>query len=328
MTDAIVAPPNMAAQVVANDEAQRIRPTALFVTSQVLTGIGLLFVLFFGWEVLVSALPQHRAQTVLLHEFKAELTQKAQAAAVTTNPSAASGLLGSSGSTAKKAPSFIVAPPPPKAGAPVGLLWIPSIHVNQVVVEGTTAAQLRNGPGHHPNTVMPGQPGNAAISAPRVANGGPFRHLDALHRGNVIQVTTDQGAFQYRVVSVRELHKGNADPLQPSDDNRLTLTTSAPPYRATHALVVTARLLGTPVAPPAGTHPMSSSPSESGFSIQPGALALTVLVFQLLVLATIGARWLYRNWHPATAWVLSTPVLLALLIVFCRSASGLLPATF
>ena len=48
----------------------------------------------------------------------------------------------------------------PAEGSAVAVLDIPAIHLHQVVVEGTSAADLMNGPGHMPHTAIPGTVGN------------------------------------------------------------------------------------------------------------------------------------------------------------------------
>jgi sortase A len=316
-------------------------PSPLILASKITTALGLLLVAFLVYELLVSALPQHRAQDVLLREFQSTLAEQ-NLKATFSESGAASGVIGGGAGTGAgdgsgdattettEAPSrdFEAAPPMPDSGAAVALLEIPSIGVRQVVVEGTTISQLRNGPGHHRNTVMPGQPGNAAISAPRVANGAPFRDLDRLHEGDEISVTTTQGQFTYVVRSVEEIGSGDPDPLRPTRANQLTLMTSAPPYRASHPLIARAELQGRPVAAPAGTRPLATTKSENGFTTQPGAWANAILAFLALLVGFLGARWLYRRWQTASAWIITTPILLALLFVFCQQAAGLLPATF
>ena len=40
---------------------------------------------------------------------------------------------------------------------------IPKIDLDQIVVEGVSRDDLKDGPGHYPHTPLPGQPGNSAI---------------------------------------------------------------------------------------------------------------------------------------------------------------------
>ena len=220
------------------------------------------------------------------------------------------------------------ATPRAPVGSPVALLQIPRIGSNLVVVEGVGIDQLRDGPGHARNTVMPGQPGNAGIAGARLANGAPFRHLDSLRNGDLIVATTLQGAFRYEVARVAVVHHGDPDPFASTSDNRLTLLTSTPVGVANDFLVVTARLLTQPVAIPAGAGPTASPDGNGGLSSGGGVWLGTFCALQLVLLAGWGTRWLFANWAPSVAWMVSAPVLLASLFILFQQASGLFPAVF
>lgn len=318
---AVVPNPSVAAATTAS------RSRSVVTTGRVLTAVGALVLLFVLYTIFGSALEQRRAQDLLLREFRRDLAVQADAKSRGGTIGGGSGLLGGPATTVPTRP-YDIAPPRPALGAPVALLQIPRLRVTQVVVEGTNHAQLRDGPGHHRNTVMPGEPGNAAISGPRLANGGPFRDLDRLRAGDDIQVTTLSGSFLYRVRTVRTASAGDPDPLEPTTTNQLTLLTSDPVGIADQLLVVTADLRTQPVAPPAGRRALDAPASENGMSPQAGAWATTILALQLLLLVAWGARWLYRTWRPATAWIVTTPVLLAALVIFFHQAAGLVPATY
>ena len=59
----------------------------------------------------------------------------------------------------------------PELGAPVGILEIGRLQLQQVVVEGALPDQTQAGPGHVPGTAGPGQPGNSAIVAAEAPSG-------------------------------------------------------------------------------------------------------------------------------------------------------------
>ena len=52
--------------------------------------------------------------------------------------------------------------------------------MEKAVVQGVGVEDLKKGPGHYPNTPMPGQEGNAAIAGHRTTYGAPFYNLDEL----------------------------------------------------------------------------------------------------------------------------------------------------
>src|SRR5579871_1937810 len=112
-------------------------------------------------------------------------------------------------------------------GSPIARLDIARLGLHQVVVEGTSADQLRKGPGHLSVTPLPGQPGNAVIAAHRVAFGGPFSGIDRLRRGDQIKLLTGQGSFTYKVTGNRTVSSGDIGPFQATQDNQLTLVTAA-----------------------------------------------------------------------------------------------------
>lgn len=162
----------------------------------------------------------------------------------------------------------------PDLGETVGRIEIPAIGVDKYVVEGVRRSDLRQGPGHYPETPLPGQAGNAAIAGHRTTYGAPFGELDKLVPGDEIIVETLQGRFHYEVMG----HPGPdgttvghhiVDPydgvvvLDDHGDDRLTLTACHPRYSARQRIVVTARLVSPP-APVALPTPAAASTGGSG----------------------------------------------------------------
>ncbi|MGH7720429.1 MAG: class D sortase, partial [Gemmatimonadaceae bacterium] len=112
----------------------------------------------------------------------------------------------------------------PVPGAPVIRLRIPSIDLDEVVVEGVDNAQLNAGPGHLPGSVFPGDPGNSVISAHRDRH---FHALDELAVGDTV-VTETPGRHTAWVITKRRVVDENAPALFASTDATLTLTTCWP----------------------------------------------------------------------------------------------------
>ena len=65
---------------------------------------------------------------------------------------------------------------------------IPKIGVNKAVVDGVGVPDLKKGPGHYPDTPLPGEPGNAAIAGHRTTYGAPFNQMDKMKAGDKIRV--------------------------------------------------------------------------------------------------------------------------------------------
>jgi sortase A len=128
-----------------------------------------------------------------------------------------------------------------------------------VVVEGTTEAALRAGPGHYTFTADPGEPGNFAVAGHRTTWGAPFYDLDQIAPGDLVHVTTRDGTRHtyevldgssgggdpgQHIVSPRATWVLSADPMD-TGGSVLTLTTCHPRWSATYRMIVFAQLVET-----------------------------------------------------------------------------------
>ena len=129
-------------------------------------------------------------------------------------------------------------------GDPLTRIKIPSIGVDTVVVEGTSASALRAGAGHYPSTPLPCEAGNVAIAGHRTTYGKPFNQLDRLKTGDVVILETPIGSCTYeisvepRVILPTDLSVVANDPAR----QMLTLTTCHPKGSAARRLYVQATL--------------------------------------------------------------------------------------
>jgi sortase A len=89
-----------------------------------------------------------------------------------------------------------------EAGRPIGRIVIPAIGVDVVMVEGVETRDLREGPGHWPETPFPGAGGNVVVSGHRTTYGAPFRRLNELEPGDEIDVLLPYVAAKYEVTRV------------------------------------------------------------------------------------------------------------------------------
>ena len=101
---------------------------------------------------------------------------------------------------------------------------------------------LKKGPGHYPESPLPGQEGNAAIAGHRTTYGAPFNRIDELEPGDEITVQTVQGEFTYVVKEQQIVSPDQVEVLEDKGDNRLTLTACHPKYSARQRIVVVAEL--------------------------------------------------------------------------------------
>ncbi len=109
-------------------------------------------------------------------------------------------------------------------GAPVARLVIPSIGLDEIVVEGVGDAELNAGPGHLPGSAMPGDAGNAVISAHRDRH---FSTLGDLHVGDTVFTETAAGRASW-IVTKRRVVGAGKPALFSTEDPVLTLTTCWP----------------------------------------------------------------------------------------------------
>lgn len=127
-------------------------------------------------------------------------------------------------------------------GAPVARLRIPRLELDEIVIEGVGVEELNVGPGHLPGSVLPGETGNAIISAHRDRH---FLELGRLAIGDT--VTTEVGAHETRwIVVSRRVVGAGAPALFETREPTLTLTTCWPIRffgPAPDRLIVTARPL-------------------------------------------------------------------------------------
>jgi len=215
---------------------------------------------------------------------------------------------------------------PPAPGAPVGVLAIPALSLNQVVVEGAGPSQTVSGPGHIPGTAGLGQPGNAGIVARNAAYGGVFGRLAQLKPGEKVLTATVEGQSVYVVRRVVTVTVGSLEPLyRTTHNNRLTLVTSASevPWNSGQAVVVTAVLSGKPYP---GTPQERRDVGPLGNTGELGAWIELLLCVLALVAVTVGAIYLYRRCTVRSAYLLSTAPLVALTVLAAESVSRLFPA--
>ncbi len=134
----------------------------------------------------------------------------------------------------------------PASGQVLGRISAEAIDLDWMVVEGVTAGDLEQGPGHMPHTPIPGQPGNAVISGHRTTNGAPFHHLDRLQPGDRITVDTLIGSHIYEVVGSRIVEPTGVWVTEQWEGAWLTLTTCNPLYSSRERLIVFAKLVEGP----------------------------------------------------------------------------------
>ena len=240
--------------------------------------VGLLMFAFVGYQLWGTGIQTAQAQSRLEDEFRAKLESATTSAGTptTTTPVVTDSTVPGDTTPPTVATSVPVAAPtaPVPDGDAIAILRIPRLGLNWQVVEGVTVADLKDGPGHFRETVMPGQLGNSAIAGHRTTHGHPFLELDQLEPGDLIEITTLVGTYTYAVTDsliVKPTEYATVIPTIDPSVATIALVTCDPAYTARNRLVVRATLVpeesSQVFAPPPTTQPTSTGdtvpPTES-----------------------------------------------------------------
>ena len=280
-----------------SDELRASRSATRRAVGLTLLTIGMAFLLFLFYLFGFTSLQQQRKQRQLLNVF--------------TTPAGAVPLSGAV----------------PGAGKPVAVLTIPVLAMDQVVVQGTSPEELTAGPGTMPQTARLGTKGNAVIAGRRYTSGAPFAHLEDLAVGDRIKITSGLGVFHYKVSSTAQLASaGGKSPASPTKSARLTLITSSS-MTGGDQLFVVARLVSSPAAAARPKTPPSTT--ELGISGQSSQLLPTMMWGALLIAALAASVVTYQRAkrYVLVIYVLSTPTILAIALMFYSHLYQLMPST-
>lgn len=127
---------------------------------------------------------------------------------------------------------------------PATRLIIPSINLDVVVVQGWSDADLRQGPGHCPASVLPGAAGNCLLAGHRNVYGSYFYRLDELGPGAEIKLRTHHETYLYKALYTTTVSDMDTTLLQPTGAAaRLTLLTCTLPHTSNRIAVIAEREL-------------------------------------------------------------------------------------
>ena len=316
------------------------------VLGRILLGAGVLILLFVAYQLWGTGIAESHSQAQLLQRLDAQLHRVAphpsststtsttsSASTSTTTKTTASSTTTTIGSGDE--PTVGTTSAAPNEGNPVGLMRIAKIGLSKVIVQGTSTSDLRLGPGHYPGTPLPGEQGNAAIAGHRTTYGAPFYNLDELAPGDLIDITTVQGMFTYRVTQTLVVSPNDTSVVDNTTTPELTLTTCNPRFSASQRLVVHAALTTRPAptaAPPkaaphaesvAATNDLAGGQGDWTPALEQGLLSAFVITV-VLVLAR-------RRRSRPQRWIVYTvggALSLVALFFFFGAVSPLLPASF
>lgn len=202
-----------------------------------LIGISSLIALFLVYQLFVTDLINARSQAAADRELELSLIQRRASTTSTTT---------TDGTAAVEPVPVLQTELAVAEGDPLARIEIPKIELDDVVFEGVGRDTLRLGPGHMPDTPVPGQPGNAVISGHRTTYGAPFSDLDLLMAGDEIRIETALGVNIYEVRDVLIVAPTDVWVAEDKPGAWLTLTTCHPRFSAAQRLIVQAELIDGP----------------------------------------------------------------------------------
>lgn len=200
----------------------------LSVLGELLVTLGVLLLLFVGWELWWTDVAANRAQAVAVRTLENDFA--AHAPSTSVHPDA--GAL---------------------RGGAFAILRIPRFGADYArpVYHGTGHDTLTKGVGQYTGTTAPGMVGNFAVAGHRTTYGRPFHDIQQLQVGDLIIVETVDEYVVYRVTwheivaptDVAVIAPVPDEPGMTPDKAYLTLTTCHPEYSAQQRYVVHALLL-------------------------------------------------------------------------------------
>ncbi|MBC7292527.1 MAG: class E sortase [Thermoleophilia bacterium] len=131
-----------------------------------------------------------------------------------------------------------------KTGEPIGKIIIPSIGLDVVMVEVTGKGDLREGPGHWPETPFPGQGGNFVVSGHRTTYGAPFFKLNKVKVGDEIILVLPYAIVRYAVTRVVIVYPDQVEEVAQRGFEQVSLAACHPLYSARQRIVVQGDLIG------------------------------------------------------------------------------------
>ena len=129
-------------------------------------------------------------------------------------------------------------------GQPLGRIAIPKLGRDDVFLHGTRWRQdLSRGPGHYPETSVPGLGKTVAIAGHRTTFGAPFRHIDELKKGDSIRLELPYGTFAYRVLGREIVDSDDWSVIRQRCFETLVLSACHPLYSSSQRIIVYGRLV-------------------------------------------------------------------------------------
>jgi len=123
-------------------------------------------------------------------------------------------------------------------GDAIARIRIPRLDLNLVVVNGTSVSDLRQGPGRHLDTYMPGEHELVYIAGHRTTYGAPFGDINELEPGDTITLELPYATIAYRVTRHRIVDDNDVSVLESPHHEQLVLQACHPRFFASQRYLV------------------------------------------------------------------------------------------
>lgn len=131
-----------------------------------------------------------------------------------------------------------------KPGTAIGRIVLPAIGLDVVMVEGVEGRDLREGPGHWPETPFPGQGGHFVVSGHRTTYGAPFLKLNKVVVGDELYLVLPYAVLKYRVTRVIVVSPRDMKDVASFGKEMVSLAACHPLYSARQRIVVQGEMTG------------------------------------------------------------------------------------
>lgn len=137
-------------------------------------------------------------------------------------------------------------------GDAVARLRIPSLGVDEFVVNGTDTASLKQGPGRYLGSAMPGEGELVYIAGHRTTHGAPFSRIDRLAKGDRVFLELPYATIEYTITGHRIVPATETSVLKSKGHEQLALQACHPRFFASHRWISYARPVAITAADTAG----------------------------------------------------------------------------
>lgn len=216
----------------------------LGVVGESLITLGVVVMLFLGWQLWVNDVIIFNESTAVAEENVAKWTTTKTPE--TTSSEAAATDFGPAPVMSKEENAGVF-----------GNIYIPRFGNDyiKVAAEGVGAEDVLNRGyfGRYPNSQFPGEPGNVAMAVHRAGHGSPFRQAATLRLGDIIVLQTPDGYYEYRVRNTEYVMPSQVEVVNavPGGSNAavagqsiLTITTCNPELGNNERMIIYAVMVG------------------------------------------------------------------------------------